>query len=103
MATSKTRRASRASAARSRVGASKRRTPAVRRPAPKAAAHRRPPVRRSPSKRGPVKTDVSGAATAVLKSFVKLLTSLRTSAAQLSTAQRAKLQRALKHAHAALG
>lgn len=102
MATSKTRRAPRASAVRSRAGASKRRTSATRRAASK-SAHRRSAVRRSPSHRGHVKTDVSGAATAVLKSFVKLLTSLRTSAAHLSTAQRAKLQRAMKHAHAALG
>jgi hypothetical protein len=47
--------------------------------------------------------DVSGAATAVLKSFIKLLTSLRSSAAHLSAAQRIKLQRAMKRAHAALG
>jgi hypothetical protein len=66
-----------------------------------AAARRHPAVRRPPAKRSPAKTNVSGAATAVLKSFVKLLRSLRNSAAHLSAEQRTKLQRALKHAHAA--
>jgi hypothetical protein len=95
MATSKTRRAPRATASRSKPAAKQRRTPAKRRPAAKQA-------KRTPAKRAPVKTDVSGAATAVLKSFVKLLKSLRSSAAHLSAAQRIKLQRAMKHAHAAL-
>jgi hypothetical protein len=78
--------------------------PAARRAVVKAtAARRRPTVHRLPVKRSPAKTDVSGAATAVLKSFVKLLTSLRSSAAHLSAAQRIKLQRAMKRAHATLG
>jgi len=70
----------------------------VARHLPKRAKRNSPPHRTA----APRQTDVSGAAQAVLKSFVKLLKSVRTSAEQLSAAQRAKLQKAMQHAHAAL-
>jgi hypothetical protein len=65
--------------------------PAVHRRAKPAKVHRPAP-----------KHSVGLAATAVLKSFAKLLRSLTADAAHLTDEQRLKLKKAMKRAHAAL-
>ena len=59
------------------------------------------PVARK-ARRPAAKRPVASPATAVLKSFAKLLSSVRASAATLTKEQRTLLKRAMKHAHAAL-
>ena len=74
---------------------------------PKKKIKRALPIRRKAAKphRVAVKKSqrpVTDAASAVLKSFAKLLRSLTADAAQLTAEQRTRLKKAMKHAHAAL-